>query len=195
MLNTEAMYIKGRLYLIAVFLLLTLLVSAGCKNPWMENILKPFFKEGSSYREIPREYLDFNPATGTITAYTGPTPMGNVIIPATIDGIPVTIIGSNAFQDKGLTGVIIPNSVTIIDGSAFFGNQLTSITIPSSVTSIGTQAFDDNQLTSVTFMGIVITMPAIFTDNDPDLLSLYGANGAGTYTRTHYLDTIWSGPY
>ena len=58
----------------------------------------------------------------------------------------VTRISAGAFtdryQDRGLTSVIIPDSVTSIAGSAFFGCQsLTSVTIPVSVTSIGSMAF------------------------------------------------------
>ncbi|MCL1813819.1 MAG: hypothetical protein FWG29_09920, partial [Treponema sp.] len=61
----------------------------------MEKILKPFFEEDSSYREIPIAYLTYittgsTPETITITGYTGPVPMGKVSIPAQINGIPVT---------------------------------------------------------------------------------------------------------
>ena len=143
---------KVKLYSIAVFVfLLTLLVCAACHNPYMEKILKPLFEEedeeDSSYPEILREYLVFNPANGTITGYIGPTPMGNVAIPATIDGIPVTAIATaspGVFRSKGLTGVTIPNSITSIGDGAFEINQLTSVTIPDSVTTLGNGVFATN---------------------------------------------------
>ena len=56
---------------------------------------------------------DQSGSTITITGYTGPG--GEVIIPATIDGLPVISIGNWAFESlTSLTSVTIPNSVTII---------------------------------------------------------------------------------
>ena len=89
--------------------------------------------------------------TGETLIITGYNADGgtDVVIPSNINGKKVVEIASNAFQNKQLTSVIIPNSVTSIGDSAFWENQLTSITIPSSVTSIGDGAFLENQLTSV----------------------------------------------
>src|SRR5262245_50977113 len=85
----------------------------------------------------------------TITKYTGPG--GTVIIPETIDGLPVTRIGDSAFYEfGGLDAVVIPNSVTSIGDSAFrlcFG--LTNVTIGNSVTNIGYGAFSGCGLHSV----------------------------------------------
>jgi hypothetical protein len=68
---------------------------------------------------------------------------GELIIPNTIDGIPVTSIGDYAFREcTGLTSITIPDSVTSIGNSGFEDcTSLTSITIPNSVTSIGNEAF------------------------------------------------------
>ena len=65
----------------------------------------------------------------------------DVVIPSNINGKQVVAIATEAFQNKQLTSVIIPNSVTNIYVHAFSSNQLTSVTIPSSVTSIGSSAF------------------------------------------------------
>ena len=103
-----------------------------------------------------------------ITGYTGTG--GDVVIPSAYKGLPVTSIGSYAFQNYAfLTSIDIPSSVTSVGQWAFSycsslksvtfaeGSQLesigdnafskctslTSIVIPSSVTSIGQWAFQD----------------------------------------------------
>jgi hypothetical protein len=82
-----------------------------------------------------------NDGTITITGLFGPS--GDVIIPSTIDGLPVIGIGAQAFSGcTRLTSVTIPDSVTNIGDEAFRNcASLTSITIPDSVTSIGSDAF------------------------------------------------------
>ena len=68
---------------------------------------------------------------------------GEVTIPSTLGGYPVTSIGSSAFSFcTRLTSVTIPDSVTSIGSSAFYYcTSLISVTIPDSVTSIGNSAF------------------------------------------------------
>ncbi len=100
----------------------------------------------------------------TITGYTGPG--GDVTIPSTIDGLPVTSIGYEAFYHltkvtsvaiadsvtdigdwafcvcTGLTNVTIGNSVANIMQGAFAScTSLTGVTIGNSVTNIGDSAF------------------------------------------------------
>ena len=53
----------------------------------------------------------------------------------------VTSIGNMAFDNAGLTSIVIPNSVTSIGRQAFEFCQLLSIRIPDSVLSIGDSAF------------------------------------------------------
>ncbi len=68
---------------------------------------------------------------------------GNITIPSTIGGYPVTSIGDQAFEScVYLTSITIPEGVTSIGDNAFcLCESLTSITIPDSVTSIGDGAF------------------------------------------------------
>ncbi len=68
---------------------------------------------------------------------------GDVVIPSTLDGYPVTSIGGNAFlYCRALTAVTIPASVTSIGENAFlYCSALAAVTIPASVTSIGDWAF------------------------------------------------------
>ena len=78
---------------------------------------------------------------------------GEVVIPATYEGLPVKVIANNAFlQCSSMTGITIPNSVTTIGIYAFYScRSLTSITIPDSVTSILGGAFSCcTGLTSIT---------------------------------------------
>ena len=85
----------------------------------------------------------------TITGYTGSG--GNVTIPGTINGLPVTGIGDYAFYLQALTSVIFPDSVTHIGDGAFSGTSLTSVIIPGSVASIGDFALGDcYRLTNIT---------------------------------------------
>ena len=76
----------------------------------------------------------------TITGYTGPG--GAVTIPETINVLPVTGIGNDAFHFCSVTSVTIPNSVDRVGDSAFDTcNHLTNVTIGDGVTEIGWSAF------------------------------------------------------
>ncbi|MDA7623706.1 leucine-rich repeat domain-containing protein, partial [Akkermansiaceae bacterium] len=68
---------------------------------------------------------------------------GELVIPDTIEGNPVTRIGEMAFYKcASLTNITIPNGVAKIGQQAFsYCSSLTNITIPDSVTSIGYNAF------------------------------------------------------
>ena len=90
----------------------------------------------------------------TLSGYTGNG--GAVTFPDRINGLPVTVIGRNAFQlCTTLTSVTIPEGVTTIGRSAFYAcTALASVTVPASVTSIERSAFQGcTSLTSVSFKG------------------------------------------
>jgi len=99
-----------------------------------------------------------NNGTITITGYTGPG--GDVTIPDTINGLPVTSIGDFAFWNlANVTSVTIPNSVVSLGGAAFEGCALSSVTIGSGVANIGNYTFDGcTSLTNVTFGNSVTTI-------------------------------------
>lgn len=86
-------------------------------------------------------YYTTNGDIVTITGYTGPG--GTVVIPETIEGLPVTTISHHAFyENSSLTGVTIPSSVTNIGSAAFMRCQnLGSVAVPDSVLSLGTGVF------------------------------------------------------
>ena len=68
---------------------------------------------------------------------------GDITIPATLGGYPVSKIGNYAFYSCGsITGIVIPEGVETIGDSAFYYcSSLTNISIPDSVTQIEADAF------------------------------------------------------
>jgi hypothetical protein len=92
----------------------------------------------------------------TIITYNGRG--GNVIIPETINNMPVIAIEVSAFSYKRISSITIPNTVRIIGNEAFVGNNLTDVNIPDSVISIGNSAFANNELRNVNVPNSVISM-------------------------------------
>ena len=89
--------------------------------------------------------LNDDGASYTVTGLVNPGTVEDVVIPATYRGLPVTRVGTYAFNnDYTITSVTIPEGVTTIEDQAFYycGN-LQSVSIPDSITYIGTSAFYD----------------------------------------------------
>jgi len=101
-----------------------------------------------------------------ITKYIGTSK--DVVIPRTINGIPVTGIGDEAFAGKRLTSVTIPDSIRFIGNGAFYVNLLTDIIIPDSVTAIADGAFAENSLlTHITIPQSVEVIGSFIFDETP----------------------------
>ncbi|MDR0443932.1 MAG: leucine-rich repeat domain-containing protein [Treponema sp.] len=164
-------------------------------SPWEEFNREPVTE--NNYTGVVLRDED-NKGTVTITGYRS-----ELIIPAEINGMPVTGIGAWAFNSNDIYAVIMPNSVTGIGPGAFDGNHLTKIIIPDSVTFIGSGAFRNNRLTglvipgSVTFIGyqafsgnrmtaviipenVTTIEPAAFSHNR-NLTEIYTAPGNPNY--------------
>ena len=101
----------------------------------------------------PDDCFVFDSSTGTITDYlcymenTNNLPeITSVIIPETIGGVEVNVIGSSAFSSKSLTSVHLPETITTLESYAFKNNVITSINIPTSVNVIGQAVLNTNQL-------------------------------------------------
>lgn len=71
----------------------------------------------------------------------------DAIIPAEIEGVPVTKIAYGAFRDHtNLINVTIPESVTTIEWHAFIGcSNLTNVVVPDSIEYLGAGAFFDTK--------------------------------------------------
>jgi len=109
---------------------------------------------------------------GTITGYDGWDT--KIVIPAQINGVPVTAVGDNAFKNMGLTSVTFPTSIKYIGKAAFISNKITNVTIPANVT-IDEDAFSSNQMTGFTVGNGCIIARSAFTRNNLKNLVL-GAN-------------------
>jgi uncharacterized repeat protein (TIGR02543 family) len=81
------------------------------------------------------------------------TATGDIIIPATYLGLPVTKIADNAFDRFGnpwlLTSMVIPEGIKIIGQNAFRSYSLTSISLPSTIERIEAYAFTFAQITTI----------------------------------------------
>ena len=103
---------------------------------------------------VPAGLLYENEGNGVkITGYNGTAT--TLVIPSSIGGRSVTIIGDAAFREKyTLESVTLPNTITIIGAQAFYQcYDLRSINWPTSLTTIGDNAFFQCQslVGSVTF--------------------------------------------
>jgi hypothetical protein len=97
---------------------------------------------------VPFTYTTDSDNNVTITGCLNSCP-SDVVIPSSIEGHPVTQIGEEAFMEKGINSVSLPDSLTAIGVAAFSGNSLSSLVIPASVTTLGSGAFRNNLLTSL----------------------------------------------
>jgi hypothetical protein len=86
-------------------------------------------------------YYSTNDGAITIAQYAGFG--GAVTIPPTVQGLPVTGIGTNAFAyDSSLTSITIPQGVTNIDDGAFFlCTNLTAFYFQGNAPAIGSSVF------------------------------------------------------
>ncbi|WP_298758069.1 leucine-rich repeat domain-containing protein [uncultured Psychroserpens sp.] len=135
--------------------------------------------------------LEFEVISGTTVEVNDYISGGTDIdIPSTVldNGITysVTEIGALAFNDNGITSVVIPTTVINIGNGAFINNTLTAITIPNSVTNIGGSAFINNQLANVTVPGSVSNIGSYaFQNNALTTLTLEnGLSSIGQFAFT-----------
>jgi tetratricopeptide (TPR) repeat protein len=120
--------------------------------------------------------------TLTITGYKGKT--RNVVIPATLYGLKVTVIGGRAFRKSNITSLVIPDTVTSIEHGeihnvvytdyygAFSNNlALTKVILGKGLRTIGNCAFSRTGITEIIIPdSVTIIGDAAFgwTSYDPD---------------------------
>jgi hypothetical protein len=85
------------------------------------------------------------PALGCVTSCRN-----DLVIPATMGGYTITIVGDSAFRYSNLTSVQLPDGLIKIGERAFGNNAVSSIVIPNTVETIARYAFDSNQLSKIT---------------------------------------------
>jgi hypothetical protein len=127
-----------------------------------------------------------NDGSLNITGYTG---SGNqVTIPDTLNGLPLTGVGSYAFYSSSVASITFGTNVASIGLNAFNGcNNLTNVALGSSVTSIGINAFYGcTNLASVIIPGSVTNIGSFAFFNctsltmimvEPDNLTYSSVNG------------------
>jgi hypothetical protein len=106
----------------------------------------------------------------TITKYIGS--MGKLIIPAAMNDIPVTAIGTDAFRQSKLSTVVIPSSVTVIRSGAFTYADIAGITLSSGLTVIEDNAFWYSSITTMVIPSGVTTIGKQAFSNCPNLASI-----------------------
>lgn len=143
-----------------------------------------------------------NNGTVTIWGYTGPG--GDVTIPATLDGLPVTAIEYRAFAyNPSLTNVTLPNSLAFIGTDAFYEcTNLATVTIPNGVITIGRSAFlhcaslrsltIPNTVTTIDFSAFhsCVSLTNVFLGAGVTNIGLGGAAGSSAFAWCTNLATI-----
>lgn len=133
----------------------------------------------------PPEYTDeafftFDPDTHTITGYSSEGPK-DVVIPPTIGGVPVEVIGPSALSYMDLTSVILPDSLTTLAEYSMDNNLIATIEVPASVTTIGEGAFSYSpNLVQLLLPEGLEAIPAFLCDTCPLLSQI---NLPSTLTR------------
>lgn len=159
-------------------------VDSGNQNPQPTATVNPVENEPKTdiSNLTDAEIYNFDPATKTLKGFqeeiVGVT---DIVIPSTIDGVEVQIIGANAFGSLGLNSVVLPDTLKTIGDGAFADNNLTEIILPGNLTSIERFAFDKNKLTEVTIpQGVTDINIGIFSHNQiakvtlPDRITVIG---------------------
>lgn len=106
---------------------------------------------------------------------TGPGSLTGVsiAIPETIEGLPVTSIGDDAFSGSSFENITLPNSLNSIGDRAFSNSSISNIVIPDGVTHIGDYAFSDIwYLSSFTVPNSVTSMGEYVLSNCVSLIGV-----------------------
>ena len=114
-------------------------------------------QKGTWIKLTDEKYFSFDSSTKTITGYNNAGGL-DVVIPPSINGVQVLKIGDRAFVSKGLTNVVIPDTVTNLEYMSFGYNALSNIEFPNSLIEIGGRAFCGNMLSNLEIGDNVISI-------------------------------------
>ncbi len=105
-------------------------------------------------RKLPKVYTvtadDVEVKDNTIVKFKKRSAERNIVIPSKIGGVTIMKIGKDAFNNKNVRAVKLPNTLKSIEKGAFKLNYLVELVIPASVTHIGESAFAYNELMNLT---------------------------------------------
>jgi prepilin-type N-terminal cleavage/methylation domain-containing protein len=136
------------------------------------------FTSGNGYID---EYYDYEEGDPN-----NPACPRDVVIPSSINGVDVVRVGNDSFRDKGITSILIPETVTSIGRRSFSNNQLpdnqafirsrdssgqetstlasyggarrSNVSIPTDITALGLDSLSRNGITSITIPDSVISI-------------------------------------
>ncbi|MBQ8342010.1 MAG: leucine-rich repeat domain-containing protein [Clostridia bacterium] len=113
-----------------------------------------------------------------------------IVIPAEIDGIPVTAIAAYAFKDKNMIGKItLPESIVSVGNYAFQNaTGLVEINIPQSVTSLGTKILSGCTGLAKLYISGDTPISKYFSTTLPTALTVYVNEGEDTLCSRFLLD-------
>jgi tetratricopeptide (TPR) repeat protein len=86
----------------------------------------------------------------THTVYFG---ILNLVIPARVWNVPLTMIGNEAFKNCGISSVVIPDTVIEIGYGAFYGNNLEKVTLGKGLKIIKGGSFQPTSTVEVSDLG------------------------------------------
>lgn len=136
--------------------------------------------------EVDASALTYTVSGGKVTVTGLKTDVTDLIIPAYIEGCPVTKVDENAFKDlDGLESVHLPETLTEIDAKAFYGcTALKKIILPKSLKAVKATPFADcNALERVEYTGSFADWLSIsFTGN--------AAANPVSISKTLYIDGV-----
>ena len=134
--------------------------------------------DSSNFHPSPENWFTFDETTNTITGFSeswdGTT---DITIPCSINGKEVKEIGTGAFEQKSLTGVVISDSVIIINAGAFNKNQISKLLIGYNVEEIRNFAFNSNKIEKIIIPNNVKILSAqSFSQNSSNATLSLGKN-------------------
>ena len=118
----------------------TIILTASAERILRSDIDPPLINDGTLTYEVYSDHAELKSC--------GKDTEGEIIIPKTINNVPVTIIKAQAFSScEKITSIKLPDGVVNIGESAFHScKKLISVEIPDSVTNVGASAFNKTLL-------------------------------------------------